>query len=136
MRIWSGSCSWSTWGLLLPWRTSPSSSAPPLSSRRCPAGLCAFCCLLSAPRPCPSSALRTPAPPTYRPQGKDPLPRRGSGSQVGIRESVGWSQRCEGPLAEQSPPTPPAPATRSLSEHLKISLKTLYCYWPEVLGFG
>uniref|UniRef100_A0A8C4K2K6 VIT domain-containing protein n=1 Tax=Dromaius novaehollandiae TaxID=8790 RepID=A0A8C4K2K6_DRONO len=38
MRTWRGSFSWQTWARFLPCKACPSSSAPPLSCRRCPVG--------------------------------------------------------------------------------------------------
>lgn len=73
MRIWSGSSLWSTWDHRpMENVTVFVSTSSELPTR--PAGLCGSSCLLSVPRPCPSSARRAPAPPASRSTGEEPLP--------------------------------------------------------------
>lgn len=61
MRTWRGLLLWPTWARFLPWKASPSSSAPPLSCRRCPAGPCGSSCQLYVSPWSPSPACTMPA---------------------------------------------------------------------------
>lgn len=143
MRIWSGSSSWSTWAPSSRWRTSRSSSAPPQSSQRCPAGPCGSCCLLSAPRPCPSSAQRVVTPPANRPKGKELLTRQGDkdrslrgaarslSGEVRVCRVVGMDLKVR--LSPRGHPL--INGSCSLLERWDLP-DALEWYWPDVLEFG